>query len=117
MMRGFIALLLLALLVVNLILVLQVQGLQNRVAALQNNALRAERAETSPSALLEHAMPLLAQAREAVQDADFDRARSLLKETTDRANQMSRAVDEKSAPVVAWLREQVKSLEAQMRKK
>jgi hypothetical protein len=117
MLRGFIALLLLALLAINLLNFWQIQQLQQQVAALQSRVHHAESADTALTSLLGNALPALSQAREAMQHADFDRARRLLHEATDRADQISRTLGDKAGPAVAWLRQQAQSLEDQMQKK
>lgn len=116
-MKGFTAFLLLVLLALNLWNARQLQQLQAQVASLQNRVQQTQNADASLTDLFNRALPLLNQAREAVKQADFDRARKLLSETTDRVNQVSHAVGDKSAPVVSWLRQQARSLEAQMDKK
>lgn len=115
-MRGFIAFLLTALLSVELVNCWQIRQLQAQVDTLQHRVQKAEAADSSTTAL-NTALALLAQAREAMKDADYEKARALLAETTARANQIGHTVGDKAAPAAAWLRQQARMLEDQIDRK
>jgi len=112
-----IALLLVSLLLVNLYNCWQVQQLQLQVAVLQSRVQKAEtagNATSDVSTLLEKAVPLLAQARDAVQKADYTKARKLLGQAGEQANQLSHTLGSKSGPAADWLRDQVRRMQEQM---
>ena len=114
-MKAFIALLLIASLLINVVNFLQIQQLQGQVAALQTRVQKAETKETTLDTMMGKALPLLAQAKAAIQSADYQKARTLIAEATRRANQMSKEVGTKAAPAATWLRDQVQTLEGQLK--
>src|SRR5579883_530858 len=102
-MRAVTALLVFALLAVNLANYWQIQQLRAQVAALQRHAARTDTSGGEATALLDQALPLLSQARDAIRAADFNKARALLSDVSARANQISHTVGAQTSPAAAWL--------------
>lgn len=115
-MKGFLALVMLALVGLSLANFWQIQQLQGQVASLQGRVQKAEEADLTTQAL-NKAMILLAQAQEAARRADYQKARELLGQSVERADQMRRVVGDKAGPAATWLREQTQHLEEQIRRK
>jgi CHASE3 domain sensor protein len=116
-MRGLIAFLFLLLVILNAVNFWQIRQLRRDVEALQTQAREAEQKHTLLSDLMTQAAPLLAQAREAIQKADYAQARRLLSEAQARANQAGRTLGEHSEPALTWLRQQTQNLEKQLPKR
>ena len=113
-MRGFIAFLMLLLVGINLINFWHIEQLQAQVATLQTQMAKTESRDRKASSIVDQALPLLEQAQDAIQKADFVKAKRLLSETSANVDHMARTMGDKTAPGVAWLRQQVQSLESKM---
>lgn len=116
-MRGLLAFLLTALLAVNLLTYWKLQQLQQQVAALEAHTKQAETTQTVTTALINRALPLLEQARAAVQRTDLQKARRLLAEASAQLDQAGQTVNAKTAPGLAWIRQQAQSLENQIHRR
>lgn len=115
-MKGLIAFLLMTLLALNAYNYWQIRQLRTQVAALQSRSIAAPDAFSS-AALMEQAMPLLDQARTAVQHADFEKAKRLLSELNANLGQVNRFVDHKALPGIDWIHRQAHSLQDQIQQK
>lgn len=113
-MKGCTVFLLTVLVALNLINYWRIQQLQQQVAVLRTQVRQTEVRNSSLPDLLEKALPLLTQAQSAIRKDDTTRARRMLEQAMEHANEIHRTFGERAAPVVTWLREQAQHLEDQI---
>jgi TolA-binding protein len=105
-MKGLTALLLVALLVVTGMNLWQIQQLRTEVSDLKKQVAEQRRANN----LLAEAIAAVQQARDAIGKVDSREASGALQNAGKRLSEAAQAVNEKAAPAVKWLEEQVHGL-------
>src|ERR1044071_3168629 len=103
-MKGFIAFLLVLVLAVNVYNWFEIRGLKEEVANLQTQVKDAKQGGISDQAL-QKAMDLMVQARVAVANTDWSKAKSAYESASQQIAGVAKAAGEKAGPALRWMQD------------